>query len=121
MEGLLITSGATLLIANLVNLSSMSTMGSVGFLLIFGAVNAANVKLAHETGSKRWISLSGIVLCVCALTSLLWQTAIRSPHHFYIPFVMIGMAFLIEAAFRLTTRRKTHHKSLKPSKERHTQ
>ncbi len=121
MEGLLITSGATLLIANLVNLSSMSTMGSVGFLLIFGAVNAANVKLANETGSKRWISLSGIVLCVCALTSLLWQTAIRSPQHFYIPLVMIGMAFLIEAAFRLTTRRKTHNKSLEPSKERHTQ
>jgi len=120
IEGLLITSGATLLIANLVNLSSMSTLGSVGFLLIFGAVNTANVKLVNETGSKRWISLSGVVLCVCALTSLLWQTAIRSLHHFYIPFVMIGMAVLTEAVFRLTTRRKTKNKSLKPSKERHT-
>jgi amino acid transporter len=35
IEGLLITSGVTLLIANLADLSSMSTMGSAGFLLIF--------------------------------------------------------------------------------------
>ncbi|MCG6880164.1 MAG: APC family permease [Deltaproteobacteria bacterium] len=107
IEGLLITSSTTLFIANLVNLSSMSMLGSVGFLLIFGAVNAANAKLAGETGSKRWISLSGVVLCVCALASLLWQTALRSPHHLYIPFVMIGLAFLIEVVFRLGTRRKT--------------
>ena len=49
IEGLLITSGATLLLANLINLSSMSTMGSAGFLLIFAAVNGANVVLAEDT------------------------------------------------------------------------
>ena len=39
VEGLLITSAATLLIANLADISSMSIMGSAGFLLIFAAVN----------------------------------------------------------------------------------
>jgi len=115
IEGLLITSGATLLIANLVNLSSMSTLGSVGFLLIFGAVNAANAVLADETGSKRWLSLLGVVLCVCALTSLLWQTATRSLNQFWIPFVMIGMAVFIEATFRVVTKRMTG--ASKPSTE----
>ncbi|MDO9110285.1 MAG: APC family permease, partial [Desulfatirhabdiaceae bacterium] len=43
LEGLLITSGLTLLIANLADISSLSTMGSSGFLLIFAAVNGANV------------------------------------------------------------------------------
>jgi len=107
LEGLLITSGATLLIANLVNLSSMSTLGSVGFLLIFGAVNAANAVLARETDSKRWLSLLGVALCVGALISLLWQAARHSFNDFFFPFVMIAMAFSIEVIFRLTTRRKS--------------
>ncbi len=113
IEGLLITSGATLLIANLVNLSSMSTLGSVGFLLIFGAVNAANAKLARETGSKPWISIMGAGLCLCALASLLWQTALRSLHDMYIPFAMVALAVLIEGGFRVTTRRKTRKGDLK--------
>ena len=98
--GLLITSGVTLIIANLVDLSSISTMGSVGFLLIFAAVNSANVKLAKQTESKGWISLLGAILCLAALASLLWQTEISSSHRLWIPFAMIGLAFFIEAAFR---------------------
>lgn len=108
IEGLLITSGVTLLIANLVDLSSISTMGSVGFLLIFGAVNGANVKLAGETRSRRWLPLLGVGLCLGALASLLWQTAERSPGQLWIPVVMIGVAFLIEAGFRMLTARTIH-------------
>jgi amino acid transporter len=105
IEGLLITSGVTLFIANLADLSSLSTMGSAGFLLIFAAVNGANVVLAVETQSRRWLSLIGVGLCLCALASLLWQTARNSPRQLWILFVMAGAAFAIELAFRLTTRR----------------
>ena len=105
IEGLLITSGATLLIANLVDLSNMSTMGSVGFLLIFAAVNAANARLAGQTRSRRGLSLLGVVLCLGALASLLWQSAQHSLQQLWIPVVMIGTAFLIEAGFRLATDR----------------
>jgi amino acid transporter len=106
IEGLLITSGITLLIANFINLSSMSTAGSVGFLLIFAAVNGANAKLADQTRSKSWLSLIGVGFCLGALASLLWQTANRSPHQLWIPFGMIAVAFLIEATFRAVTDRK---------------
>ncbi len=105
IEGLLITAGITLLIANLVDLSSLSTMGSAGFLLIFAAVNAANAVLADSTGSKRWLSLIGVVLCLGALTSLLWQAANSSSGHLWILFIMVGAAFLIEFTFRLLTKR----------------
>jgi amino acid transporter len=106
IEGLLITSGATLLIANLADLSSMSTMGSAGFLLVFAAVNGANVILAKDTQSKRWLSLTGVGLCLGALTCLLWQTAMSSPGQLWVLFVMAGSALFIEATFRVTTKRK---------------
>jgi len=105
IEGLLITSGVTLLIANLADLSSMSMMGSAGFLLIFAAVNAANVVLAKDTQSKRWLPLLGAGLCFAALGILLWQTANTSPGQLWILFVMIGAAVFIELTFRLTTGR----------------
>ncbi len=113
IEGLLITSGVTLFIANLADLSSLSTMGSAGFLLIFAAVNGANVVLANETQSRRWLSLIGVGLCLCALASLLWHTARSSPRQLWVLFVMAGAAFAIEIAFRLTTRR-----TITPSKSR---
>jgi len=106
VEGLLITAGATLLIANLVDLSSLSTMGSAGFLLIFAAVNAANAKQAAETGSRRWISVGGVVLCLAALVSLLWQTVTTSPSHAWILAAMVVLSLAIEGGFRLWSDRK---------------
>ncbi|MGD8587401.1 MAG: APC family permease [Chromatiales bacterium] len=103
--GLLITSGTALLIANLADLSSLSTMGSAGFLLIFAAVNAANLELADETGSKRWLALLGVLLCLGALGSLIWYTFINSPSQLWILLVMVGAALGIELSFRLATGR----------------
>ena len=105
IEGLLVTSGVTLLIANLADLSSMSTMGSAGFLLIFAAVNGANVALADETRSNRLISLIGVGLCLSALGSLIWQTANDSPGQLWFLFAMVGVAFFIEITFRVITGR----------------
>jgi amino acid transporter len=105
IEGLLITSVVTLLIANLVDLASMSMMGSAGFLLIFAAVNGANVVLARDTRSKRWLSVTGVALCLCALGSLLWQTGNNSPGQLWVLLVMTGTAFLIEFIYRLVTGR----------------
>jgi amino acid transporter len=105
LEGLLITSGVTLVVANLVDLSSLSTMGSAGFLVIFAAVNAANARLAGETGGGRRLSVAGVVLCLSALATLLWQTALTAPTRIWFLVVMIAVAFAIEFAFRLATGR----------------
>ena len=105
VEGLLITSVATLLVANLIDLSSLSTMGSAGFLVIFAAVNAANARLAADTGSRRWLSLTGAALCLAALATLLWQTAHTAPARIWILVVMVAAAFAVELAFRLLSGR----------------
>jgi amino acid transporter len=101
VEGLLITSGATLLVANLFDLSSISTMGSAGFLVIFAAVNAANAVLARQTGSRRWISVLGAALCFGALASLIRYTFQNAPAHIWVLAAMLVLAFGIESAYRL--------------------
>ena len=56
LEGTLITAALALVVANFVPLEAIATMGSAGFLLLFMAVNVANVRLARETGSRAWMS-----------------------------------------------------------------
>jgi len=99
-EGLLITAGATLLIANLFDLSVISTMGSAGFLLIFAAVNGANIKLRKQTGSNLIIPLLGLIACGGALLVLIWQTYRTAPTRLLTLVVMAILAFLVEWLYR---------------------
>jgi amino acid transporter len=106
VEGLLITAGATLVIANLFDLSSISMMGSAGFLLIFAAVNAANAVLSEKTGSRGWIPILGVVLCLGALGSLIWEIGQKTPSHLWILLAMLLLAFLVEGAYRFIKERR---------------
>ncbi|MGD8749321.1 MAG: APC family permease, partial [Balneolaceae bacterium] len=100
IEGLIITTVLALLLANLADLSEISTMGSSGFLLIFAAVNASNIKLSSKTGSKRWISIAGLISCLAAFGALLWYTLTNSPTKLWILGGMILIVFLIEFIYR---------------------
>ncbi|MEJ2744204.1 MAG: APC family permease, partial [bacterium] len=106
IEGLIITCGLSLLVANLFDLSSIATMGSAGFLLIFAAVNAANVRLRAKTESTKWVSALGAVLCLVALAALIWQTARISPKSILVLAVMFASAVLIETIYRKVTGRQ---------------
>jgi amino acid transporter len=108
IEGLLITSGLTLLIANFFDLSGISTMGSSGFLIIFAVVNFANVRLHRHTHSYRWISMLGTVACLAAVIVLLAQTAQTQPRNLWIIVVMVGLAFGIEFVYRKLSDREIH-------------
>ncbi len=106
LTGLLITTAVTLLVVNFFDLSSISTMGSAGFLLIFAAVNLANVRMAKQTASHGWISGLGTVACLGALLALLWQTATTSPQQLWVLGLMVGLAVVIEAGYRILTDRQ---------------
>ncbi len=110
IEGLLITSSVTLLIANLFDLSSISVMGSAGFLITFAAVNAANVRLSEKTRSNKWIAVGGLIVCCSALGALVLQRIITSPKDLWVLGIMIFIAFSGEALYRSATGRK-----IKPS------
>ena len=106
IEGLLITTTISLLMANLLNLSSISIMGSAGFLLIFACVNLANVKLHNKTKSNRLIPLLGAIMCFIALTVLVLQTAMVNLENLLILAIMVGVSFLIELLYRTITKRE---------------
>ncbi len=104
VEGVLITAGLTLFVANIFDLTSISTLGSAGFLLIFAAVNTANVRKASHTKSHGWISAAGAIACLVALSALVWQTARTGPTKLWVLAAMVVLAVIIESIYRLTKR-----------------
>ena len=109
-EGMIIFAILALLIANFLPLHAIATMGSAGFLLIFMAVNVANIRLAVSTRSKAWISGLGALACGIALLALCWQVwqdpATRG--QLWILAGMIALSFVIEATYRAVTGREIH-------------
>jgi amino acid transporter len=100
IEGLFITAAMTVLIANTFDLSSISTMGSAGFLLLFAAVNGANLRLREQTGSNFWIPLAGLLACSGALISLIWQTYSTDASRLWTLVIMVALAMTIEWLYR---------------------
>jgi amino acid transporter len=97
LEGLIITAGATLVLANLLDLSSIATMGSAGFLIIFAVVNASEARTSSERGSAAWISSLAAVACVAALAALIARSDARS---LSVLGAMVALSFGVEAVFR---------------------
>jgi amino acid transporter len=114
LEGLLITSSLALLVANLFDLSSISVMGSAGFLLIFAAVNAANFRLRGRTQGSPWLSGAGFLSCLAALGALVWQRAKTNPGEIWVLGAMVGLSLAGEAVYRAATGRR-----LRSSFEKH--
>ena len=71
--GLMITAVLTLLLVNTVNLESISTAGSVGFLLVFTVVNYTGFKLSKTINGNKIIPITGFVLGLVALIILIEQ------------------------------------------------
>jgi len=101
LEGLLITGVATLLLANFFDLTSISLMGSAGFLLIFTAVNLANVRLSSRTASRAWISWLGALACAGAFVILVGHVIATDPVRATTLAAMVALSFLAEAAYRV--------------------
>ncbi|WP_435254689.1 APC family permease [Tenacibaculum sp. A30] len=94
--GLLITAIATLVLVNTLNLESISTAGSVGFILIFGIVNYVGFKLSKETGSNKVIPFLGCLLCVIALFILIKQQLQSNLVGVFVSLGIILLCFIIE-------------------------
>jgi hypothetical protein len=110
LDGTLISATLALLIANFVPLETIATMGSAGFLLLFLAVNIANVRLARDTGSRAWISGLAALSTAIALLVLVIEVD-ENPatrNHLWILVGMIVVSFGIEVVYRKLTGRSIH-------------
>jgi len=110
LEGMLLFAALTLLVANFLPLGAIATMGSAGFLIVFLAVNVANVRLARETGSRRWISALAAISCLVALVALCGHTLLNPSvrWHIWVLVAMLAMSIAIELAYRAATGRSIH-------------
>jgi len=110
LEGMIIFAVLTLIMANFVPLHAIATMGSAGFLLIFMAVNLANVRLAKQTQSMVWISLLGAVACAIALFVLCLEVEENpaSKNQLWILIGMILASVFTEVIYRGVTKREIH-------------
>lgn len=104
--GLLITTIATIILVNTLELESISTAGSVGFLLIFSIVNFTGFKLSKEINGKKSIPIIGAVLCFLAMISLLIQHYSTSKTDVFIAIGIIAFSFLVEFIYKKTERKK---------------
>ena len=98
--GLLITSIVTLIVVNTLKLESISTAGSVGFLLIFAVVNFVGYKLSSQIKGNKLIPVIGFIACTVALLVLLAQQYSTSKLDVVIALGIVAFCFVMEAIYK---------------------
>jgi hypothetical protein len=104
----LVTIGILALVAvNGLDLQAISAATSGGFLIVYASVNLAAVKLAPETGARRWISAAAAVLCVVALAVMVVEflSDPKTTESAIAVGAIIALSILIEVAYRVMAAR----------------
>ncbi len=105
-EGLVILAILTLISALTFNLENISVAGSIGFLLVFGAVNLANVKLAEHTTSSKLLSGVGAGACFVSVVVLITHNLKMAPSSLKSSMVVIVATLIFEFFYRLITKKR---------------
>lgn len=98
--GLMITAVSTLVLVNILELESISTAGSVGFLLIFSIVNLVGYKLSDAISGNKIIPFIGFILCAAALVILLNQQYKTNITSVIIALGIIAACFIMEWSYK---------------------
>lgn len=98
--GLLLTIILTLGIANFINLETISTSGSAGFLLIFAVVNFIAFKKSKVIGSNTLLTGLGALLCAVACVVLIVQQFGTNRNGVIISLSIIIGCFMIELVYK---------------------
>jgi amino acid transporter len=105
--GLLVTVVLTLLTANFLNLESISTSGSSGFLLIFTIVNYVCYRKAKKIKAHKTICLQGTILSGIAFVVLIVQQSSSNLLGVSISLGIILICFLIEWIYKTYFRKQS--------------
>jgi len=105
VEGLVITAALVVVLSNLLKLDGIAMLGSAAFLLVYGAVSAAHLRLWRETGAHRVLIWCAIAGCSAAFVILVYYEARHEPATLAILAAVVAFSFLFEWVFRVRTRR----------------
>jgi amino acid transporter len=99
-SGLLVTAILVLVVANLVDLSAIASVGSAVALMIFLLVGAAGYRLRRETGSNAGIVLVAIAVTAVVLVFFAVDTARSAPETFAAIIVIALLAVGLDSLWR---------------------
>jgi amino acid transporter len=104
-EGLLITTALVIVFANGFGLDGIAMMGSASFLLIYGAVNVAHLRLLHRTGARRSLVLASTIGCLVFLVILMRHLIVANPAAVWTLSIVLAVCLVAEWGYRRVTGR----------------
>ena len=104
-EGLFITSAFVLLFANFLELDGIAMLGSASFLIIYGAVNIAHLRLYKETKANLVIIIASIISSIVFLVVLIFYEISHSQITLIILLLIVLLCFIFEGVYRRMSRR----------------
>jgi amino acid transporter len=99
-EGLLVTTLLVIIFAIGFQLDGIAMMGSASFLVIYGAVNAAHLRLLKRTGARRSVVLASLVGNVAVFAILLRHLVRANPKALWTLGGLLAACFLFEWVYR---------------------
>jgi len=112
-EGLFITSGCVILFLNLLPLDRIAMLGSAVFLIIYGSVNVAHLRISKNTKARPAIIWIAILADGISMIVLTVYTARKAPGTLMVLLFVVLFAFSTEYIYRAFTRRELKIRKLK--------
>lgn len=104
--GLFITSLIVCIFVVIFPLSAVGEMASLAFLLVYAMVNLGHLRIAGQTGAKRWILICSVVLNLALFALLFIQTILNHETLTWISVIaLLIISFLVELAWRKKNKR----------------
>lgn len=107
--GLFIASLIVCIFVVIFPLSAVGEMASLAFLLVYAMVNLGHLRIAGQTGAKRWILICSVVLNLALFALLFIQTILNHETLTWISVIaLLIISFLVELAWRKKNKRNLH-------------
>jgi len=99
-EGLFITSGLVILMANFLSLDGIGMLTSTSLLIIYVAVNTSHLRLLKETGAKRWIIRASLLSSLIFFGVLVYYEFVNSKLTLELLLITLFFCFCVEWIYR---------------------
>ena len=104
-EGLFITAAMVLVLATVLDLSQVASLGGMAALLVYLAVGWGHLRLRRETGARTWLLVVAIVATAGTTIAFVVRIAQDQPFVLGLGAVLIGASFGAEVLIRRRTGR----------------